>query len=102
MRYLLITLMFFSVDVIAETLGNIYDYPVVCGETKGIFQSLTKLGEKPYFLGNAPQTKKSNSFVLLWRKEQDKTWTITFTAEEVTCIIATGEGIKDYPIGEKT
>jgi hypothetical protein len=65
---------------------------IVCSDTETVFKTIKeKFGERVEFGG----TLEDGSIVLYWINRQDKTWTMTMTKKDKTCIVLTGYGFID-------
>ena len=97
MKLLLASLAFCSFAHAAEKLPT----DMYCDDTKTIVNSLLKdHKEAPFMLGNA--SDMAGSTMTFWINPETKTWSITATKDNTTCIVGVGENLQFISYDKKS
>lgn len=90
MKSFFILPLLFITSVCAETFA--LPFEAICDDTKIIVGKLQSLNETPITTGQT--NDQAGTTMVLWMNMSNKSWTITATKKEITCIIGTGENLK--------
>lgn len=73
-------------------------FEAICDSTKVIIEKLQSVNETPISMGLA--NDQAGTTMTLWMNPSNKSWTITATKNETTCVIGTGEQLKLIKFGK--
>lgn len=90
MKYFSLLPLLFLTSVRAETF--VLPFEAVCDDTKIIVEKLQMMKETPITIGQT--SDQAGTTMVLWMNPSSKSWTITATKKEITCVIGTGENLK--------
>lgn len=72
---------------------------MVCEDTKTVLNVLKKYKETPFIFGSTGDQAKS--LMSVWINPNTKSWTITATVKDITCIVGYGGDITLVPYDQK-
>jgi len=94
MNKLLFLLLFYP--LVANSQQEVITRDMYCDDTKTIVKTLRgKYKEIPLLIGQA--SDEASSIMTLWMNPNTKSWTITATKDDVSCVVGTGEQIQPFP-----
>ena len=79
--------------------------PMMCGDTKNLVDGLNdNYGEEIVFMAPSKNSNGDNMFHSLWINYDTKTWTFIVVNREkgITCVMASGDGLKMFFPGAST
>ena len=91
----------FLVPLVACSQQEIVSRDMICNDTEIIVKTLRgKYKEVPLLIGQA--NDEASSIMTLWMNPETKSWTITATKDDVSCVTGMGEQIQPFPHKAKT
>jgi hypothetical protein len=76
----------------AQAQQFVLPFEAICDSTKVIVEKLQSVNEIPISMGLT--NDQAGTTMILWMNPSNKSWTITATKKETTCVIGTGEQLK--------
>lgn len=88
--------LFLLIPVLAYSQQEIVTREMVCNDTEIIVKTLRgKYKEIPLLIGQA--NDDASSVMTLWMNPETRSWTITATKDDFSCVIGMGEQIQPFP-----
>ena len=80
--------------------SEILTIDLTCDTTDKVTQTLRKeFKEVPILLGQA--NDEAGSIMSLWMNQNNKSWTIVATKDNISCIVGSGDQLQPVPRGKK-
>lgn len=80
-----------SIASYTQAAPQTLEFEAFCETTEIVFKKLVEFKEVPFLLGKAED--EASSIMTFWVNARDKTWTITSTKGNLTCIIGYGDNL---------